>query len=137
MVAFALTLGVLGAASSACNKSVENQRAEAEKAGAKAKEKARSAQEATHEAAEEHNELLAAIARERKEYIVKLDEEVRAIERRILALDPIVDTYERDRLTQRRELLRADLDAIQKSTNETWAAVKAKIDRDLADDSRT
>jgi len=55
---------------------------------------------------------------------------------RLLELDPIVDTGERDRLTERRDLLRADQELIQKSTDENWYGVKQRIDRDLVGGGR-
>ena len=137
LVMVALGVGVLGAATSACTKSLDEQRAAAQKAAAEAEEMARAAQQAKFAADEEQAELYAAIARDRTETIEKVEDAIRAVEQRMLELDPIIDTHERERLIQRRELLRADLAAIQKSTADSWAAVKVEVERHLRDDART
>jgi len=127
---------VLMLALAACSKSAEREHAEAERSAQRAERAVQNAERATQKAEVENKELSAAIARERVVAIDRLDEAIRAIDMRLLELDPIVDTGERDRLTERRDLLRADQELIQKSTDENWYGVKQRIDRDLVGGGR-
>ncbi len=119
-LAFAFALSSLAG----CKKSSQEERGEALRAEERA-------QQAIAKADEERRELLAAIARERSTTIEKLDREIRAIDKEVVAL-PEEGDAERDRLVARRELLRSDIDLVQSSTEANWAEVKAKVERDLS-----
>lgn len=123
--AWIVTLVLAAAAMGGCKKSAEKERAEALRAQERA-------QKAIDQADEERRELLAAVARERSETIDKLDKEVRAIDKQVVALPEDGGTAERDRLVGRRELLRSDIDLVQGSTEANWDEVKAKVERDLS-----
>jgi len=112
---------VLMLALAACSKSAEREHAEAERSAQRAERAVQNAERATQKAEVENKELSAAIARERVVAIDRLDEAIRAIDMR---------------LTERRDLLRADQELIQKSTDENWYGVKQRIDRDLVGGGR-
>lgn len=119
------TLVLTTAALGGCKKSSERERDEALRAEERA-------EQAIGKADEERRELLAAIARERSSTIDRLDKEVRAIDKQVVALPDEEGSAERDRLVGRRELLRSDMDLVQSSTEANWAEVKAKVERDLS-----
>lgn len=119
-----VTLALAGLALGGCRKSAEEQRAEALRAQERA-------EKAIQKADEERREMLSTIEHERSATIDKLDREVRALDKQIVAL-PEEGSAERDRLVNRRELLRSDLDLVQGSTEANWPDVKAKVERDLS-----
>lgn len=145
-IVLALALGISTIATAACKKSPETERKEAERAAQKADEKMR---EARAEALDERNDYLAAIRREQIDYREKLHETLDDIDRDLANLkvdidrDGVAHYDERGKdaakakdLLDRRATIRADIDALESSTERDWDVVKARIDQHLGDRPR-
>lgn len=145
-LALALALGISTIGIAACRKSPETERKEAERAAQKADEKTR---EARIEAMDERNDYLAAIRREQIDYRERLHETLDDIDRDLANLkvdigrDNVVryDEHQKDAakvkdLVDRRSMIRADIEALENSTEKDWDAVKARIDQHLGDRPR-
>lgn len=144
-----------------CRKSSEEQRREAQKATAEAEEQASQVSQTTitnaeigasdgprteegrTEAAEEAREARARALREHAEAITSARNEQLEYRGKLqLALDGL-DAKRRDAkkrghvhvkaIDARREVLKHDLDALDRSTDTEWASLKSKIERDLKD----
>ena len=143
----ALALAALGAATSACHRRSETARQQSEQATAEAEEKAQEASltaaaleakdaagagEESDEALRARGEMVAAFRLEQSDYRARLQQ----------ALDLLDGEVARARhggelrsgrgsaLRARRALLKADLVAVDRSTEQDWATLRAKVERD-------
>lgn len=155
-----LAILAVGAADAACKKSYESERREAAEATAKAEKEAREAQqvtitsgtyepnaeekanEAEDEALRQQAEAIATLRREQLDYRGRLQKEIDELDRTIADVRQTIegtngkkstakDEAKASGLLKRRELLRSDIDAIDRSTSDDWPATKGRIDKDL------
>lgn len=133
----------------ACRKSSEEQHREAQQATAEAEGKASQTTITSGEigsdteASEEANEARDRALRERAEAITTTRNEQLAYRGKLQSALDRLDKSRRDAkhhgqshvkaIDARREVLRHDLDAVDRTADTEWASLKAKIDRDLKD----
>jgi hypothetical protein len=140
-----------------CNKSAEQERREAEKAATKAEKETSKATteaseksgEAKEKASRESQEYLTTVTREQADYRTKINENISDIDKRLgeLKVDMTkakdgMPTYDKtsksapeiQRLLNRRQTLKNDLDEMGKTDPHDWPALKNRIDRDLSEE---
>ena len=145
-IVLALALGLSTIGTAACRKSPETERKEAVRAAQNADEKTR---EARGEALDERNEYLAAVRREQIDYRSRLHEVLDDLDRDLANLKVEFDregiahydargkdAAKTKELLDRRAVIRADIDALETSTEKDWDAVRARIDEHLGDRPR-
>lgn len=147
LVVLALAVSAFG-----CRKSAEQERDEAARAAAEADKTAMDesrratdkVNKKTLEAMDERNDFLSAVRREQLDLRGQLQDELDEIDKKLMDYriehgkggEMIIpaDVKDRDKidaLVKRRAVLRADADAIESATPETWERVKEQVDKDL------
>jgi hypothetical protein len=147
-----LVVLALGIAAFGCRKSAEAERDEAARAAAEAEktaiEEGKKASDRvnkkTFEAMQEQNDFFAAVRREQLDLRGQVQDELDDIDKKLMDYrvehgrdgqfvipGDAKDRTKIDDLLKRRAVLKADADAIENATPDTWARVKEQVDKDL------
>jgi len=148
LLVVALGLAVLAPAMAGCHGRSDVARARAEQATAMAEEQAQEAsltsasldakdqqREAGEEAQRARGEMIAAFRLEQSDYRGRLQHTLDLLDGELLHLHRTAGAAARDEragdLHARRVLLKADLVAVDRSTEQDWATLRMKVERDL------
>jgi hypothetical protein len=136
-----VTLAIAAVSTAGCRKSSERERREAERAAERVEEKS---DKAVREAIEETNDYLAAVRREQLDLRGRLQDEIDWIDKKLLglkvelredgtyAVDPNAKEADKiNQLVRRRQLLDADVRAVEESDPRNWTMVKTRVEKDI------
>ena len=144
----ALALAVLGAATTGCHRRSETARRQSEQATAEAEEKAQEtsltgaaleAKDASREEGDEalraRGEMVAAFRLEQSDYRGRLQHALDLLDGEVARARHAAEARSGrgSALRARRALLKADLVAVDRSTEQDWATLRAKVERDSRD----
>ncbi len=146
LLVVALGLAALGPAMVGCHGSSETARAKAEQATAKAEEQAQEAsltsatldakdqqREAGEEAQRARGEMIAAFRLEQSDYRGRLQQALDLLDGELVHAHRTGEAHNgASDLRARRALLKADLVAVDRSTEQDWATLRTKVEHDLA-----
>jgi hypothetical protein len=140
-LAFAAGLGVVGAG---CHKDSDVKRRASDEATAEAEQKAQeasltsatveaadAAQQADEEALRARGEMIAAFRLEQSDYRGRLQHALDQLDKALVRSRASRGDVRVTELRARRDLLKADLDAVARATEPDWATLRTKVERDL------
>jgi len=146
LVVLALALAALGTATAGCRGTSDVARRQSDQATAEAEEKAQeasltsaalTAKDEAHEAGEEvqraQGEMVAAFRLEQSDYRGRLQHALDLLDGEVVRARRAGEsrTGRGSDLRARRALLKADLVAVDRSTDQDWATLRTKVERDL------